>query len=63
MPPVGDEGKELEVYLPPSTWYDWYTLDAWTPAGNSSIRVVETPLDYISVSIIIEAATHFEISQ
>jgi alpha-glucosidase (family GH31 glycosyl hydrolase) len=46
---VGDEGKEMEIYIPNWTWYDWYTLDRVAHPGYNI--TVQTPLDYIGVSI------------
>ena len=46
---IGEKGKTLSVFLPPATWYDWYTLDAVT-INEGTTLTVKSPLDHISVS-------------
>ena len=46
----GDDGKKLDVYLPPAKWYDWYTYQAVTDKGGMNISV-DTPVDYLPVSL------------
>ena len=46
---TGSEGKSLDLYLPGTTWYDWYTRDAVTDQGGVTITV-STPLDHIPVN-------------
>ena len=45
---LGDDGKKLDVYLPPAKWYDWYTHKAVTDTGGKNITV-DTPMDHLPV--------------
>ena len=46
---AGDEGKQLQLYLPSTTWYDWYTQNSVTDTGGVTITV-DTPRDMLPVS-------------
>jgi len=48
---IGFEGKEMDVYLPADTWYDWYTHQRLTNGSESKVLTnVQTPLDHVPVS-------------
>lgn len=49
----GDDGKELDVFLPKSVWYDWYTHEQVSDGLVPKQLKVPTPLDHVPVSILI----------